>query len=156
MGLSLKGVLIGLQAFHVAFLWLHDWVPLGGLNDVHTVRTVDSHARLLTVTVISSVPFTFGLGYSLLHTDPWAHWFYLWLVISYGLLFLGQLRAWWLPYLAFPTARRAERYRVMFAGTHAFLPMRNGIVPNTLHVMLHVTTVATLLVLYWGAPWSSH
>ena len=150
---SLKGALIALQAFHVAFLWLHDWVPLGSLNDVRAVRTADSDMRLFVVTVTSSIPFTFGLVYSLLHADSWPHWFYWWLVISYGFLLLGQLRAWWLPYLAFPNPRRAERYRVMFGGTHAFLPMRNGIVPNTLHVMLHVATVATLLVLYWSGWW---
>jgi hypothetical protein len=31
--------------------------------------------------------------------------------------------------------------------THAFLPERNGIKPNTLHVMFDVVTVAILLVL---------
>jgi len=35
----------------------------------------------------------------------------------------------------------------MFAATHAFLPERNGIRPNTLHVILHLATLATLLVL---------
>jgi hypothetical protein len=85
------------------------------LNDVRAVRKVDSDMRLVVVTVISSVPFTFGLVYSLLHADPWPHWFYWWLVISYGFLLLGQLRAWWLPYLVFPNPRSAERYRVMFA-----------------------------------------
>jgi hypothetical protein len=35
----------------------------------------------------------------------------------------------------------------MFGNTHAFLPERNGIVPNTLHCILHAATVATLVVL---------
>ena len=59
----------------------------------------------------------------------------------------GQLTAWWVPYLIRPEPVRAKRYRVMFGNTHAFLPERNGIVPNTLHCLLHVATVATLIVL---------
>jgi hypothetical protein len=35
----------------------------------------------------------------------------------------------------------------MFARTHAFLPERNGMRPNTLHVVLHASTLATLLLL---------
>jgi hypothetical protein len=35
----------------------------------------------------------------------------------------------------------------MFGGTYSFLPPRHGIVPNTLHVILHVSTVALLTVL---------
>jgi hypothetical protein len=40
----------------------------------------------------------------------------------------------------------------MFAGTHAFLPARNGITPNTLHVILHMATVAMLLLLAVAVP----
>jgi hypothetical protein len=39
--------------------------------------------------------------------------------------------------------------------THAFLPMRNGIRPNTLHVGLHapiIAIIAILAVLDWGRP----
>ena len=35
----------------------------------------------------------------------------------------------------------------MFGGTHAFLPERNGVRPNTLHVVLHGCTAATLAVM---------
>ena len=48
---------------------------------------------------------------------------------------------------------RAARYRALFGGTHAFLPGRNGIVPNTLHVALHAATLATLPAL---AAWTLH
>jgi hypothetical protein len=27
-------ICLGLQLFQVLFLWLHDWIPLGGFNDV--------------------------------------------------------------------------------------------------------------------------
>jgi hypothetical protein len=40
-------------------------------------------------------------GFSLLYfRRPYPDWLYDWLVISYGLLFIGQIRAWWIPYLS--------------------------------------------------------
>jgi hypothetical protein len=137
-----------LQAVQVVILWLHDWLPLPPLNDVAAVRRADTTARLVWVTLIQSVPYTIGLIYTIralqTHLPGWLVW---WLWISYGLLFLGALRAWWVPYLVRPEPVRAARYREMFGSTHAFLPEHNGMVPNTLHATLHVATLATLLVL---------
>jgi len=42
---------------------------------------------------------------------------------------------------------RAKRYRMVFGATHAFLPERDGIRPNTLHLILHLATLTTLIVL---------
>jgi hypothetical protein len=53
--------LLALQGFQVLFLWLHDWVPLGKLNDVVAVRRQDPLATLVRITLIQSVPFTIGL-----------------------------------------------------------------------------------------------
>ena len=141
-------VFLGLQLFQVLFLALHDWVPLGGLNDVAAVRSQDTTKRLVAVTLIQSAPFTVGLWFSVLHIGrPYPHWLYLWLWISYGLLFIGQLRAWWIPYLLHAEPPRAARYQIMFGKTHSFLPHRNGLVPNTAHITLHLATAATLIAL---------
>ena len=141
-------LLLALQAFQVAFLWLHDWLPLPPLNDVAAVRAADTRSRLITTTLIQSLPFTWLL-YETMNSlgRPFSASLTMWLWIGYGLLLLGQLRAWWVPYLLVPDAKRAARYDVMFGRTHAFLPRRNGIVPNTLHVLLHLVTFSTLLVL---------
>ena len=142
--------LIALQAFQVLFLWIHDWVPLGRLNDVAAVRAADSTGRLIFVTVLQSLPFTIGLVFSLKSLGtPVPHWLGNWLWISYGLLLLGQLRAWWIPYLIQAEPARALRYDRMFGNTHSFLPKRNGVVPNTAHVALHAATISTLLLLPW-------
>jgi hypothetical protein len=146
--MNLQATLIALQAFQVLFLALHDWVPLGRLNNVAAARSENPGGRLLRVTLISTVPYLIGLIFSarsLGHKYP--GWLMDWLWISYVLLFLGQLRAWWVPYLLAPDPVRAARYRVMFANTWAFLPERNGIVPNALHIILHISTLATLVVL---------
>jgi hypothetical protein len=141
-------LLIVLQALQVAFLWLHDWLPLPPLNDVLAVRRQDSTARLVRVTLIQSLPFTIGLVASLAYAQRhFPGWLWSWLWISYGILFAGEVTAWWLPYLTRPAPARAARYQAMFGSTHAFLPPRNGIVPNTLHCLLHAATILTLLML---------
>jgi hypothetical protein len=141
--------LLALQTFQVLFLWVHDWVPLGRLNDVAAVRSRDTTGRLVLVTLIQSVPFTFGLvGCLIYFRQAYPGWLTNWLEISYVVLFLGQMRAWWVPYLLRPEPERAKRYRVMFGKTHSFLPLRNGIVPNTAHILLHVATLATLVLLF--------
>jgi hypothetical protein len=140
--------LAALQIFQVIFLWAHDWISLGRLNDVRAVRNADSTLRLVLVTFIQSAPFTVGLIFSLInfgHIYP--HWLFSWLWISYGLLLLGQIRAWWIPYLVRREPERIARYQVMFGATHSFLPKRNGLVPNTAHILLNLATIATLVFL---------
>ena len=143
--------LIVLQALQVAFLWLHDWVPLGRLNNVAAIRGENTVAALVVTTIVQSLPFSIGLAASLAHLRTgFPPWLLTWLWVSYGILFAGELRAWWVPYLLRPEPARAVRYRAMFGGTHASLPERHGLVPNTLHTLLHAATLATLLVLATG------
>jgi hypothetical protein len=60
---------------------------------------------LVVVTLIQSV---------LYFRRPYPHWLYMWLWISCGIIFVGQLRAWWIPYLFHAEPERAARYQVMF------------------------------------------
>ena len=142
------GALLGLQCFHVLFLALHDWIPLRSLNDLKAVRMANSIQKLFIGTLISLTPFAIGLYASVVHFGrAYPSWLVWWLWISYGFLFIGELQAWWVPYLLRSEPIRAARYQSMFGATHAFLPERNGIRPNTLHVILHLATLATLFVL---------
>ena len=145
----LKTTLLALQALQVLFLWIHDWIPMGSLNDVRAVRAQDSFQRLVLVTLIQSIPFTVILVLSvLLFGSPYPPWLVTTIWIAYVVLLAGQLRAWWVPYLLRAEPERAERYHAMFGNTHSFLPVRNGLVPNTAHIFLHACTAATLVVLY--------
>lgn len=142
------GALFAFQCFHVLFLALHDWIPLGTFNDVRAVREANPGRKLLAGTLISLTPFAIGLAASGVYFGrAYPAWLFWWLWISYGLLFVGELTAWWIPYLFHAEPARAARYQVMFGATHAFLPERNGIRPNTLHVTLHIVTLITLVVL---------
>jgi len=140
--------LVALQAFVVAFIALHDWVPLGPFNDVKAVQAADSRGRLVSVTLLSTLPFAIGLAgtlvYGLARLPGWLTWC---LRITYGAAAYGMVRAWWGPYLLYRDPLRAARYASMFGRTHAFLPERNGIRPNTLHVALHLCVIAIIGIL---------
>jgi hypothetical protein len=138
-------VLIALQGFVTAFLLLHDWIPLGRLNNLAAMRGEDSLGHRIWVTLLPAAPAAIGLYFSAERFGrPYPQWLWTLLWITYGLLLLGLLRAWWVPYLLATDKERAERYEVIFAGTHSFLPERNGITPNTLHVLFHAATVSVV------------
>ncbi len=140
--------LIALQCFVVLFVALHNWIPLGTLNDIKGVRAEFPSGKLLITTLINLTPYAFGLASSAIYFDkPYPGWLFWWLWISYGLACFGSLKAWWIPYLFRPEPDRAARYQVMYGTTHAFLPEHNGMRPNTLHVIFDIATVAILLVL---------
>jgi hypothetical protein len=139
---------IGCQFLVVTFIALHDWIPLGKLSNREGIRAVDSLTKRVVATALSTLPFAIGLAASCYFATSgfpsWLMWF-LW--ISYGSLVYGMLRAWWMPYLLFPDPVRAQRYQQRFAQTHAFLPERNGIRPDTLHVCFHSVVVVLMVLL---------
>jgi hypothetical protein len=139
---------IACQFFVVLFIAFHDWIPLGKLNNLAGIRSVDSLAKRVIVTVLSTLPFAIGLAGSIYYaytTFPeWLRWF-LW--ISYGFGLYGLLRAWYIPYLLIADPARAARYQERFDQTHAFLPTRNGIRPDTLHVSFHAVYLVLVALL---------
>lgn len=141
-------LLLALQIFHVAFLLLHDWIPLGPLSNPAAVRSEHPTSKVLLGSIISTLPFAIALGCSVhfLHRH-WPHWLFMFLWIAYVLLFIGELEAWWIPWFKGAKPERVASYERMFSATHAFLPARNGIRINTLHIILHTLTLTTLIVL---------
>jgi hypothetical protein len=141
-------VFLACQLLVVLFIGLHDWMPLGRFNDVRAAQAADTRKRLVTVTVVSTLPFAIGLAASVYYAAAASTMWLVWLLwISYGVGLYGLLRTWYVPYLLVPDPVRAARYRTMFGDTHSFLPVRDGIVPNTLHVIFHAIFVATTLLL---------
>jgi hypothetical protein len=102
--------------------------------------------KLLVTTLINFTPFAIGLAATAFYFGGvYPGWVFWWLWITYGLACWGSFTAWWMPYLLRPDPKRVARYRTMYADTHAFLPERNGIRPNTLHVLFDIVTVAILI-----------
>ena len=85
----ISGPLLGLQCFTVSFVALHNWIPLGTLNDVRGVRTVFPGRKLLITTLINFAPVSIGLAGSIIYfgraRPAWLFWL-LW--IAYGLAVL--------------------------------------------------------------------
>jgi hypothetical protein len=141
-------VFIACQFYVVLFIAIHDWIPLGRLNNLIAVRAADSTFRLLLVTAVSTLPYAIGLAGSLYYASSrFPGWLMYLLWISYIAGVYGMLRAWWIPYLLVPDPVRAARYQARFANTHAFLPTRNGIRPDTLHVSFHAVFLLALALL---------
>jgi hypothetical protein len=142
-------IFLALQTLVVAFLLFHDWIPLGRLNNLAAIRGQDTLLRSIFVTLLPAVPAAIGLFFSARHFGrSYPDWLEMLLWITYGVLIVGMLRAWWIPYLVLPDAERAARYQIIFAGTHSFLPRRNGMAPDTLHTLFHLVTLATLVALF--------
>jgi hypothetical protein len=139
---------IACQFYVVLFIAIHDWIPLGKLSNLEAVRAADSKSRLLLVTAVSALPYAVGLAGTIYYAGSRSpDWLLYVLWISYAAGVYGMLRAWWIPYLLVADPVRVARYQARFAHTHAFLPVRNGIRPDTLHVSFHVVLVATVVLL---------
>jgi hypothetical protein len=139
---------IACQIFVVLFIAFHDWIPLGKLNNLAGIRAVDSFGKRVIVTVLSTLPFAICLAGSIYYASTtfpgWLNWF-LWISYGYGLY--GLLRAWYIPYLLIADPARAARYQQRYNQTHAFLPARNGIRPDTLHVGFHAVYLVLVALL---------
>jgi hypothetical protein len=139
--------LIG-QLIVVMFIALHDWLPLGPLNNLTAIRAADSRLKLLLTTVLSTLPFAIGFAVTAYYANAaFPMWLgdFLWIIYTAGLY--GMLRAWWIPYLLIPDPARAARYQSRFANTLTFLPVRNGIRPDLLHVCFHAVLISTFALL---------
>lgn len=139
-------VLLALECFVVLFVGLHNWVPLGALNNVRGVRIAFPTFKLFATTLLNFTPVAVGLAATTyFQSSPYPGWVIWWLWITYGLACYESLKAWWIPYLLGPDPDLAARYKTMYRGIHSFLPEHNGIRPNTLHMLFDVATVAILV-----------
>jgi hypothetical protein len=59
--------LLTLQRFHVLFLALYDWIPLGTLNDVKAVRAANPAPKMVAAALITVIPFAIGFAASVIH-----------------------------------------------------------------------------------------
>lgn len=145
----IEKLLFALQCFQVSVLLLHDFIPLPPLNDVRAAHRAHGTGKIILGALISSLLPGAGLALTWsLQGAAYPLWLTLYLFVAYGFLFTGEIEAWWATYLfGYKAAERAPEYQTMYGKTAAFLPKSHGIVPNALHVLLHMATVATLVLL---------
>ena len=120
---------------------LHDWVDIPSFTNLQALKKAHSFKFRLIGSLVNGglvlIPLIVTFCYLESPLPLWAHLLF---IIIYGLLTLGTITAWWIPYLGggyWIQGNKAgfEEYR----DTHTFLPPRgDNIVPNTLHVILHI------------------
>ncbi|MGN7942523.1 hypothetical protein [Metabacillus sp. 22489] len=145
--LSEKLLLIGLS-FILVFMIVQDWVPIGSLNDVQAIANERSFNELLIITVSGIVQILVLMTFVIIYMGKlYPIWVKLWLFIHQICIFVGVLIDWWIPYLfGYGAEKRVESYNQMFGDTHFFLPVMNGIVPNTLHTIFHLTLLICIFL----------
>ncbi len=154
--------IIILQLYMVLFLLLHDWVKIGPFTDPTGFGDENTLGEALFQTVVNTLPILIGFILTLVYAGkrfPLAAKMYI--CILYPIYLFGEFQAWWLPYFFGKALGRdfdalVARYDVMFGNTHTFLPPMNGIVVNTAHVFLHLSTLFVfLLFLYMFKSFSN-
>jgi hypothetical protein len=149
MELGWKVMLISfvvLQIVLLLFMVFHDWIPLPPLNDITALRLRDNNLYRLTGSVVNGAMVVVPLTLSLTYYGRPIEGLRLPVIITvcYALLTLGTLLSWWVPYLFGSSQGHKEQFD-KFKNTHHFLPARGeNVVPNTLHVLLHLQVWACL------------
>jgi hypothetical protein len=139
---------LALLAYTFLFLTLHDWVPLGRLNDLPALRSQRSlRARVLASGLMGAFSgWALYLNWSQSpHPSGDTRWY---TFILFALFVPGMLRAWWIPYL-FGVGLSEEfiaNYKVMFGNTITLLPRRHGITVDLLHMTFHLVVLVTLAI----------
>ena len=83
--------LLALQCFVVLFVALHNWIPLGTLNNVKGVRVEFPTGKLLVTTLTNFTPFAIGLAATAFYFGRvYPGWVIWWLWITYGLACYGS------------------------------------------------------------------
>ena len=142
-----------LQCVLFLFMALHDWVDIPPFTDLAALKKAHSFKFRLIGSLVNATLIMIPIIVTFLYlTSPLSLWACFVFTFIYGLLTIGTITAWWIPYLGggyliYGNKAGFEEYR----NTHSFLPPRgNNIVPNTLHVVLHIQVWICLgLSLYW-------
>ena len=142
-----------LQTILFFFMALHDWVDIPPFTNLSALRKAHSLRFRLLGSCINGGLVLLPLIVTLLYTSsPMPLWARLFRTGIYGLITIGTITAWWIPYFGggyWIQGNKAgfEEYR----DTHSFLPPRgSNVVPNTLHVILHLQIWSCFgLSLYW-------
>lgn len=134
--ISTLSFFIIIQSILLLFMTLHDWIHLPPLTDIRAMEKHSSkRSRLINSFIFFLIVFvplalTVFLGPTFRVNIV--------LVALYGILTLGTLFSWWIPYF-FGSSDQHKLDFAEYKNTHHFLPARGAnVVPNTLHLLLHI------------------
>jgi len=136
-----------LQFALLFFMLFHDWLPIPPFNDIAALKKANSNCWRLIGSLINGgcviVPLWLTLKYFDSTMPSSAA---ITVIIFYLVLTVGTILSWWVPYLFGSSENHKQRFS-KFNNTHHFLPKHgDNIIPNTLHVILHLQVWACLLI----------
>lgn len=137
-----------LQFILLLFMIFHDWIPVPPFNDIEAIKMADSDFYRLLGSAINGltvlIPLIITLIYYRQPTIPLS--ITITLVFFYLLLTIGTILSWWTPYF-FGSSEKHKQAFGKFKNTHHFLPKRgDNIIPNTLHIVLHLQVWTCLVI----------
>lgn len=132
-------VFIVVQIILLFCITLHDWIHVPPLTNM---RELEKHSTRLG-RIINSTVFFFFVFIPLLLTWLYQLIYPFWVIFVmtcfYGLLTLGTIVSWWIPYFFGSYTEEFKKAFAEYEDTHHFLPpIGDHVIPNTLHVLLHV------------------
>lgn len=137
-----------LQFILLLFMLFHDWISVPPFNNIPALKLVDSNFHRLLGSIINGA----GVLIPLLLTIPYYNHSGIppstasTIFIFYLILTIGTILSWWVPYF-FGSSQKHKKLFSKFKDTHHFLPARgDNVIPNTLHVVLHLQVWACLLI----------
>lgn len=148
MNLVEQGIGIAALVQLVTFAF-HDTVPLGRWNNLGQFKREIPLGRRVRGSLQNSVTalavvgvFYMGWMRGGASAGDWR----LALLITAGVLLYMEFTIWWRPYLCGSTPEEVAKLLPNWEGTYAFLPVRNGIRPNAMHVVMHASTLAMFVL----------
>lgn len=137
---------IVLQCILLFFMLFHDWIPAAPFNDIPTLKLSDSNFYRLLGSAINGTTVLIPLVLTLLYREHLPFSINCTIAAFYLLIMLGTILSWWVPYFLGSSPKHKEQFS-KFKDTHHFLPARgDNVVPNTLHVVLHLQVWACLAI----------
>lgn len=130
---------IGIQIILLLFMALHDWIDIPPFTDIKELSKHHSVKERFINAVINTSFVLVALVLTVLYAKTtYPLWAAIIIVAVYLLLTIGTLCAWWIPYI-FGSSQRHKEGFAEYRNTHHFLPARgDNVIPNTLHVVLHL------------------
>lgn len=143
---SLLLFFIVIQGSLAIFMALHDWIKIPPFTDIEALKKHHSASGRFITSVINTSFVLFPLILTWIYSPAMPFNIALTLTVIYGVLTVGTLCAWWIPYL-FGSSEAHKAGFAEYKNTHRFLPSRgDNVIPNTLHVILHVQVWMCLVI----------
>lgn len=137
--MNILSTFIFLQAVLLLFMTLHDWVHIPPFTDIRALEKYSTPMGRLINSIIFFFLIFIPLSLTYAYQPNLPFWVVGTLTSVYGVLSLGTIVAWWIPYFFGSYSPEHKEGFAEYKNTHHFLPARgDNVIPNTFHVILHI------------------